>query len=135
MVCQRGAPSSSARKGATKGQEAASGHRLPAKKRRVQPQQLLTKESLDAHQQTKGAAAGAEHHVATVSEDSMSNDSSSSSSSDHLRTMFPRGGGGVITSDRALAQRALKIRNEEERMRVARAMLYDAYQKAIRGEL
>jgi len=65
---------------------------------------------------------------ATVSEDSLSN------ASDHQNPKAVRLGGLVITNDTALAQKALAIRNEEERMRVARAMLYDAYQRALRGE-
>jgi HSF-type DNA-binding len=38
-----------------------------------------------------------------------------------------------ITTDAALAQRAIAERNEQERLRVAKAMLYHAYLQAIQG--
>lgn len=66
---------------------------------------------------------------ATVSEDSLSY------SSDHNNwgnTRFRAN--SKITNDTAFTLKALYLRNEEERMRVARVMLYDAYQRALRGE-
>jgi len=105
---------------------------LPAKKRRV----LLTKESLDAMTeeqqkiQTKTIQPPPQD-PATVSEDSLSNASDNQAAPAAARAP-PLG--RLITNDVALTQKALTIRNEEERMRVARAMLYDAYQKALRGE-
>jgi len=86
-----------------------------------------------AQQQTKEADnTPAKQAVATVSEDSLSNASADGSSDNKSWTVqLPQ---GVITNDAALTQKALAVRNEEERMRVARAMLYDAYRRAMRGE-
>lgn len=141
MVCQRTSPNAEKKKKQQQQQQQSSSSRLPAKKRHV----LLTKESLDAmtEEQAKQASQnipitstaeaptrGADMQPATVSEDSLSN-----ASSDHQQ-QNPRAVrlGRVITNDAALTQKALAVRNEEERMRVARAMLYDAYQQALRGE-
>lgn len=113
--------------------------RLPAKKRHV----LLTKASLEAmteEQEKKEATSTTTIHEptrtacqpATVSEDSLSNASDRPSNNNSTATVSFLG--RTITNDTALAQKALAICNEEERMRVARVMLYDSYQRALRGE-
>ena len=128
MVCQR--TSAGAEKKKRNTPEQINKSRLPAKKRHV----VLTKESLEAmmEEQNKSqaptqASVSTIHEPATISEDSLSN------ASDHLNNKASLLGRG-ITNDTALAQKALAIRNEEERTRVARTMLYDAYQRALRGE-
>lgn len=140
MVCQRTSANSDKKKrsgGAT--QTLPHKSRLPAKKRHV----LLTKESLEAmtvEQEKKKALTTTTMHEpnrttfqpATVSEDSLSNASDRPSNTDSTTTVNLLG--RTITNDTALAKKALAICNEEERMRVARVMLYDSYQRALRGE-
>jgi len=138
MVCQRTSASSKQAERKNKKNNnttATTTSRLPAKKRRV----LLTKESLEAmtgaQQQTKEADnTPAKQAVATVSEDSLSNASADGSSDHNNKSWTVQLPQGVITNAAALTQKALAVRNEEERMRVARAMLYDAYRRAMRGE-
>jgi hypothetical protein len=143
MVCQR----SRDRRGGGNGS-------LPAKKRQI-VHTALTKESLDTfnastsgaatqqrlqQQQTSMALSTSQqllqqsmHQVlATVS---VSGDSQSSSHSSNSTLVVTSSlGGGIapgITTDATLTQRALRQRNEEERLRVAKAMLYHAYLEAI----
>jgi hypothetical protein len=108
---------------------------LPAKKRYVAT--VLTKESLEAM-----TLSSPNIKVATVSEDSGSSQSSvTPNGSALLLSTFatpPQQGSVVrpsreqsITNDVALTQRALAMRNAEERLRVARSMLYHAYVGAI----
>jgi hypothetical protein len=42
--------------------------------------------------------------------------------------------GGGVTNDAKLVQRAISKRNEEERMRVAKVMLYNSFLQAMNGE-
>lgn len=141
MVCQRsrGTPKADRRSD------------LPAKKRRVSS---LTKESLEAMNQlqttefnmTPGLLPVSTHAV-SVSEDSSSLRSSFSGASPPAsdagstpvasidKSMPPTVllGGGV-TNDVKLVQRAISKRNEEERMRVAKVMLYNSFLQAMNGE-
>jgi hypothetical protein len=142
MVCQRSrsTPKADRRSG------------LPAKKRRVAP---LTKESLEAmnqQQTTEFDMTACVHPVeakaVSVSEvDSHSLRSSFSGASPPasdagstpvalleklvLPTMLQ---GGGVTNDVKLVQRAISKRNEEERMRVAKVMLYNSFLQAMNGE-
>lgn len=116
---------------------------LPAKKRKVAQ---LTKESLDAmnhmdvvkqQQNTTGppktttaTTQGRTVHAALVSEDSQSLRSSLSEPEGAAKQQPPQVG---ITVDPTLAKRAIQQRNHEERMRVAKAMLYHAYLSAVQG--
>ncbi len=68
-------------------------------------------------------------HAALVSEDSQSMRSSLSEAAATNVEVKPQG----ITVDAALAKRAIEQRNHEERMRVAKAMLYHAYLNAVQG--
>lgn len=108
---------------------------LPAKKRQIA---ALTKESLDTfnganlqQQQQQTALLMTtpqllQHPTVSVSGDSQSSISTNSATSSTLIKVVPG-----ITSDTTLTQRALRQRNEEERMRVAKSMLYHAYLEAI----
>lgn len=124
---------------------------LPAKKRRVAP---LTKESLEAmnQQQTTGFdispdVRATEAQAVSVSEDSHSLRSSFSGASPPASDAgtTPMGSlekallpatllGGGVTNDAKLVQRAILKRNEEERMRVAKVMLYNSFLQAMNGE-
>ena len=142
MVCQRTSANSDKKKRIDRGIRISptqtNKSRLPAKKRHV----LLTKESLEAmteQQEHKKASTTTIHEPirtacqpATVSEDSLSNTSDRPRSNNTTATAGITG--RIITNDTALAQKALALCNEEERMRVARVMLYDSYQRALRGE-
>jgi hypothetical protein len=116
--------------------------RLPAKKRQIA---ALTKESLDTFNGANNLQQQQQHtsrtslttpqsiQVATVSisgdsQSSVSMNSAASSSTTSI-SITPQ-----ITTDATLTQRALQQRNEEERMRVAKAMLYHAYLEAIQQQ-
>jgi hypothetical protein len=141
MVCQRSraAPKTDRRSS------------LPAKKRRVSP---LTKESLEAMNQQRTSEFNmtpgvlpVEAQAVSVSEDSHSLRSSFSGASPPAsdagstpiatleKSILPAMllGGGV-TNDAKLVQRAISKRNEEERMRVAKVMLYNSFLQAMNGE-
>ena len=79
--------------------------------------------------QTAPKTAHAMVHAALVSEDSQSMRSSLSEAAATNVEVKPQG----ITVDAALAKRAIEQRNHEERMRVAKAMLYHAYLNAVQG--
>lgn len=102
----------------------------------------LTKESLDAiSKSNRHQSAGPMVACVSISDDSrtsmsqpstigsiqLSNSTSTvaSSSSQQFPSLFG------ITNDNKLAQRALELRNEEERLRVARVMLYHSYIEAL----
>ena len=94
----------------------------------------LTRETLAAMSPHKEALT---HSPVAVSEDSRSVVSSSnlSVSSGALSTGFSqKGSRNVVLADAKLIEASLRQRDEEERLRVAKAMLYDAYQKALRGD-
>lgn len=143
MVCQRSS------RGRTAGPKKSVGN-LPAKKRRVA---LLTKESLDAMDKEASTTSSSSpqtdsvkvHATVSVSDDSQSMRSSTTGSSASNGTvqpsavkllqnkdcpliLLPTNG---ITSNVGLVQRALTQRNEEERIRVAKVMLYHAYLQAV----
>jgi len=65
-----------------------------------------------------------EMQPATVSEDSRSVVSTSLSSNSSLP-------GGCISTDEELVAETLKRRDEAERMKVAKALLFEAYMKAL----
>jgi hypothetical protein len=127
MVCQRS------------GDRKNSKTNLPAKKRMVM---ALTKESLDAMSQGNNhQSAGPTFASVSISDDSrtsmsqpstigsiqLSNSTSTvaSTSSQQFPSLH------CITNDNKLAQRALELRNEEERLRVAKVMLYHSYIEAL----
>merc|ERR1719446_867281 len=73
---------------------------------------------------------------ASVTDDSRS-DTSSSNSPEEMSLSPPQVSVSVIpkgiTSDKAFLAQTLKKRDEMERLRVAKVMLYDAYLKAVQG--
>jgi hypothetical protein len=91
---------------------------------------LLQGANLNTPQQMLQHAMNQAIVTATVS---VSGDSSSTISTNSTTTTSLSCGGIApgITTDATLTQRALRQRNEEERMRVAKAMLYHAYLDAI----
>lgn len=121
------------------------------KKRRVS---LLTKESLDVMNQEQTLSAGVVtnlqtvasiHKANTVSEDSQSMRSSgsgekspsvieTSSSISHNTCASGLLLNCGITNNPVLVQRAITKRNEEERMRLAKVMLYNSFLQAMNGD-
>jgi hypothetical protein len=111
---------------------------LPLKKRVHSDDSLskkvapLTKESLAAMSppelQTASALALATVSVTDDNRSATSNSSSSSSSSSSM-TLQP-----CISKDNAFVAEVLKEREETERVRVAKAMLYQAYLQALQAE-
>lgn len=122
----------------------------PIKKRRVS---LLTKESLEVMNQAQTMSTGVVtniqtvesiHKLNTVSEDSQSMRSSvsggKSPSVEASSLTSPKFNGpglllnsGIINNP-ALVQRAITKRNEEERMRLAKIMLYNSFLQAMNGD-
>jgi hypothetical protein len=121
----------------------------PLKKRRVS---ALTKESLEVmNQEQSGLVFNSSHlqtvEVAkpvTVSEDSQSMKSSLSGGNTPSLDSFsakvsptynPTGPllNGGVTNNPKLAHRAITTRNEEERMRLAKIMLYNSFLQAMNG--
>jgi DNA replication protein DnaD len=144
MVCQRSRSNIKVDRETTGG--------LLVKKRRVS---TLTKESLEAMNQEQvtdfsatPSLTTAEVKTVTVSEDSRSLRSSISrgsppvSESETTPTIFQKQsplpvmllGGGCVTNNAKLIQSAIAKRNEEERMRVAKVMLYNSFLQAMNGE-
>lgn len=123
------------------------------KKRRVS---MLTKESLEVmnkEQEQNGFSVITTSNLqtvvkdnikpvaATVSEDSQSMRSSTSGSGNNnvIETIgssrsVPSRGGSTIVNNPELVQRAITKRNEEERMRLAKVMLYNSFLQAMNGE-
>jgi hypothetical protein len=119
---------------------------LPAKKRQVA---VLTKESLDAMDKEQASQSGflslpeldtspRKCTTVSVSDDSKSTRSNTTSSSAKASLpqplVPPLRPVTEITSNVDLVQRAIAKRNEEERIRVAKALLYHAFLQASRGE-
>ena len=121
----------------------------PSKKRRVS---LLTKESLEVMNQEQTMSTGfvtniqsvaSIHKPNTVSEDSQSMRSTVSGAKSPLPSLvspnnsasgllWNRNSG--ITHNPVLVQRAITNRNEEERMRLAKIMLYNSFLQALNGD-
>ena len=157
MFCQRSRSSvvsSSAKKtpNESKSRKATTSSNSPLKKRRVS---LLTKESLEVMNQEQTISTGfvtnmqtvaSIHKPITVSEDSQSMRSSvsggKSPSSDTSSSISPNNNNNVsglllnssITNNPVLVQRAITKRNEEERMRLAKVMLYNSFLQAMNGD-
>ena len=157
MFCQRSRSSvvsSSAKKTPkeSKSRKATTSSNSPLKKRRVS---LLTKESLEVMNQEQTISTGfvtnmqtvaSIHKPITVSEDSQSMRSSvsggKSPSSDTSSSISPNNNNNVsglllnssITNNPVLVQRAITKRNEEERMRLAKVMLYNSFLQAMNGD-
>jgi hypothetical protein len=113
---------------------------LPLKKRAHSDDSLskkivapLTKESLEAmsppESQTPSARALATVSVTDDTRSATSSSSSSSSSSSPSMTLQP-----CISKDNAFVAGVLKDREETERLKVAKAMLYQAYLQALHAE-
>lgn len=122
---------------------------LPAKKRRVS---LLTKESLDAMNKEASELVTTANattpqspikrivavcvsdgsHLSVQSESSASAFRGKATSSALPNPLLLRS--NRFTSDAALFQSAIKKRNEEERIRVAKVLLYNAYLDAMNGD-
>ncbi len=118
----------------------------PIKKRRVS---LLTKESLEVMNHAQTISTGivtnlqqtveSIHKLNTVSEDSQSMRSSVSggkSPSVVEASLCPKFSvpGRLWNHNPALVQRAITKRNEEERMRLAKVMLYNSFLQAMNGD-
>lgn len=157
MFCQRSRSSvvsSSAKKTPkeSKSRKATTSSNSPLKKRRVS---LLTKESLEVMNQEQTISTGfvtnmqtvaSIHKPITVSEDSQSMRSSvsggKSPSSGTSSSISPNNNNNVsglllnssITNNPVLVQRAITKRNEEERMRLAKVMLYNSFLQAMNGD-
>jgi hypothetical protein len=144
MVCQRSRSNTKVDRETTGG--------VSVKKRRVS---TLTKESLEAMNQEQvtdfpstPSLTTAEVKTVTVSEDSRSLRSSISggsppvSESESTPIILQKQsslpvmllGGGYVTNNAKLIQNAIAKRNEEERMRVAKVMLYNSFLQAMNGE-
>ena len=151
MFCQRSRNIVSAKKSPKEGKTRKSPSNSPIKKRRVS---LLTKESLDVMNQEQTLSAGVVtnlqtvtsiHKANTVSEDSQSMRSSesggkspsvieTSSSISHNTSASGLLLNSGITNNPVLVQRAITKRNEEERMRLAKVMLYNSFLQAMNGD-
>ena len=158
MFCQRSRSSvvsGSAKKTPkeSKSRKATTSSNSPLKKRRVS---LLTKESLEVMNQEQTISTGfvtnmqtvaSIHKPITVSEDSQSMRSSvsggKSPSSDTSSSISPNNNNynvsglllnSSITNNPVLVQRAITKRNEEERMRLAKVMLYNSFLQAMNGD-
>jgi hypothetical protein len=147
MICQR----SRDRKSNCPNSSICSSSHLPLKKRvlacddgssskKISP---LTKESLEAMSppasQTLCARALATPSVTDDSRSATSNSSSSSTSPLHTPTLPLASAGSMsmplaITKDSKFVAGVLKERDEMERGRVAKAMLYQAFMQALRGD-
>jgi hypothetical protein len=152
MFCQRSRNSASAKKAPkeSKSRKSTTPSNSPIKKRRVS---LLTKESLDVMNQEQTMSTGfvtniqtvaSIHKPNTVSEDAQSMRSSVSgakspsietssaiSPSNSVSGLLLNSG---ITNNPVLVQRAITKRNEEERMRLAKVMLYNSFLQAMNGD-
>jgi len=116
---------------------------LPLKKRRQEsnsPIAPLTKESLEAISPSEPKNSQLSAYI-SVSDDSRSTTSNSNStastnispvSAPPVPATIPLQRG--ITTDASIVAAALKQREEIERLRIAKAMLYESYLKALRGE-
>ena len=159
MFCQRSRNSMNVKKTPKEGKAnssklVATTNQSPIKKRRVS---LLTKESLDEMNQEQtmsqiGVVTNIQtvapiHKPNTVSEDSQSMRSSVSGEKSpsivdtSLSSISPKSLGsglllnnGSITNNPVLVQRAITKRNEEERMRLAKVMLYNSFLQAMNGD-
>ena len=107
---------------------------IESSKKKVAP---LTPETLAAMSPVT-PIKGAPTSPAAVSDDSRSEVSSSntslSSSGAHFPGFTQKHSRDVIVADSKVMEASLRQRDEEERLRIAKAMLYDAYQKALRGD-
>lgn len=129
MVCER-----------TRGSTGTKKRNVPAKKRRID---FLTKESLDAmNKESPTSQPPLKPHTAvSVSDDGNSLKSNVSApfspaqplTVDKQLPLIPHATQS-ITDNNDLVQRAITQRNEEERMRVAKAMLYNAFLAATKQE-
>ena len=159
MFCQRSRSSVVSSTGSakktpkeSKSRKATTSSNSPLKKRRVS---LLTKESLEVMNQEQTISTGfvtnmqtvaSIHKPITVSEDSQSMRSSvsggKSPSSDTSSSISPNNNNNVsglllnssITNNPVLVQRAITKRNEEERMRLEKVMLYNSFLQAMNGD-
>ena len=143
MVCQRSRPTVNSDRRSSTG--------CAVKKRRISS---LTKESLEAMNQQETTLYVPATHIqtaalkpATVSDDSHSMRSSISDNSPTTTACknknVPENSrpsppillvNGNVTNDTKLIQQAISKRNEEERMRVAKVMLYNSFLQAMNGE-
>jgi hypothetical protein len=136
MICQR------SRDRKSNSSDSPSSSHLPLKKRKHSDDFLsknvapLTKESLEAmappQSQTPSARALATISVTDDTSSATSNSSSSNgSSSSSLSSMSPQ---SSISKDDTFVVEALKVREEAERAKVAKAMLYQAFMQAMQAE-
>lgn len=88
--------------------------------------------------QTVDTLSGNNKHIAAVSEDSQSLRSSTSgggnSGNTTMMTTSETSVSSKITNNPRVVQRAITKRNEEERMRLAKIMLYNSFLQAMNGE-
>ena len=158
MFCQRsrnsgGPKNNTPRESKIRKSTSSTSSNSPLKNRRVS---LLTKESLEVMNQEQEMSTGfvtnlqtmaTIHKPNTVSEDSQSMRSSMSSGGKSpsievstSSSLFPNNNGASgllnssITNNPVLVQRAISNRNEEERMRLAKIMLYNSFLQAMNGD-
>ena len=126
MVCQRSRDKS---KGDTSRKQAPSYQSRQDEPESVLPVTKAALETLNHSDSIKAPAAS----TVSVSDDG---DASVNSSTESMPppTTLPSLLKGAISSDKDLVKTSLRKRDEVERLKIAKAMLYESYLKAIRGE-